>query len=63
MSRKNIIFDNKKINKSNKSNLYKKTKNYLVYMTWRLIKYYFLKKNHLNTFLDIMMIISLDLYV
>ena len=53
MSGINIIFDDKKINKST----FYKNKNYLVYMTQKLIKYQFLEKNliikkaHLKYFL------------
>ena len=66
MSTKNINFDNKKIKKSD---FYKKTKKYLIQMILMLIKYWSLKKKHmaniihLNTLLDIMIMMLLDHYV
>ena len=65
MSGKNIFFDDKKINKSN---FYKNKKLFSIYdieVHKMLIseKEPYRKKSHLNTFLDIMMMISLDVYV
>ena len=66
MSRKNIIFDDKKINKSN---FYKNKKLFHIYdietdkMLISKIGHYGKKKVDLNISLDIMMMMSLDLYV
>ena len=65
MSGKNIIFDDKKINKSS---FYKNKKLFNTYDTdvrKKLISKnnYNAEKAHLNTLLDIMMIITLDYYV
>ena len=65
MSEKNIIFDDKKINKSS---FYKNKKLFNTYDTdvrKKLISKNNFKaeKAHLNTLLDIMMIITLDHYV
>ena len=65
MSGKNIIFDDKKINKSN---FYKNKKLFSIYdieVDKILIskKESYGKKAHLNTFLDIMMMMSLGLYI
>ena len=65
MSGKNIIFDDKKINKSS---FYKNKKLFNTYDTdvrKKLISKNNFKaeKAHLNTLLDIMMIITLDYYV
>ena len=64
MNTKNIDFDDKK----NKKEAFTKTKNHFRQMTLTLRKYQFLKKNHLaqrmhlNTLLDIMMML-LEHYV
>ena len=65
MSGKNIIFDDKKINKSS---FYKNKKLFNTYDTdvrKKLISKnnFNAEKAHLNTLLDIMMIITLDYYV
>ena len=63
MSTKNINFDNKKVTFT------KKTKKYLIQMILMLIKYWSLKKKHmaniihLNTLLDIMIMMLLDHYI
>ena len=65
MSGKNIIFYDKKINKCD---FYKNKKLFNIYDIM-LIKYQFLKKNllvrkaHSDTFLEIMMMMPLDIYV
>ena len=65
MSTKSISFDDKKIKKVN----FTKTKRYFRQTTLILIKYQFLKKNHvaprmhLNTLLDTMIMMLLDHYV
>ena len=65
MSGKNINFDDKKIKKKN----FTKTKEHFRQMTLMLIKYQFLKRNHmaqrmhLNPLLDIMIMMLLDHYV
>ena len=65
MSTKNINFDEKKIKKIN----FSKRKKKLIQMILMLIRYQFLKKNHtaniihLNTVLDIMIMMLLDHYV
>ena len=65
MSGKNIIFDDKKINKSR---FYKNKKVFNIYemevdKTLILKIEPYSKKAHLNIFLDIMMMMPLDLYV
>ena len=66
MSGKNIIFDDKKINRSN---FYKNKKLFSIYdievdKILRSNKNLMVKKAHLNTFLDItMMMMSLGFYV
>ena len=65
MSGKNIIFDDKKINKSN---FYKNKKLFSIYDI-QVDKILFSKKEsygkkaYLNTFLNIMVMVPLDLYV
>ena len=65
MSKKNINFDDKYIKKVN----FTKTKKHFRQMILMLMKYQFLKKNHmvqrmrLNTLLDIMIMILLSRYV
>ena len=66
MSGKNTIFENKKINKSN---FYKKTKNYFIYMTKDVDDKFIskkepcLQKSSFKYFLDIMTMMPLDLYI
>ena len=65
MKAKNIIFDDKKINKSN---FHKNKKLFNIYdidvdKISISKKQLYGKKAHLNTFLDIMMMMLLDLYV
>ena len=58
MSGKNIIFDDKK------SNFYKNKELFSLYNKILISKkQHFCKKAHSNTFLDKMMMMSLDLYV
>ena len=65
MSGKNVIVDDKKIKKS----AFSKTKKLFKIDDIDVNKYWFLKKNHmvekahLNTSLDIMMMVSLEHYV
>ena len=66
MSKKNIIFDDKKINKSNFCKNKKLFNIYDIDVGKILISKnvnLMVKRAHLNTFLDIMMMMSLDLYV